>query len=1054
MLIQSFYHKPEDLAQHLYKILSPYAQDATSQEFVALTKPMNLMIKDTVNNAQMVAHATLLTSMFLLLADSGRQKQRVGALLMWLIPNLVMPIQVQRNPAIRARTVKENIQLLINGDLEPLIEYRDDQDRILQQAVAEMGEQQADQQLESLEDDDLLVALNKHQKEIKRRAASIQKLIGKGNLSKARQRLNDTRFADNDDAVIQTLRQLGGSDEEQLYIRPEQPLNQYPEQTFEDHAIFAAIKKIKLGTAAGPSNFNIDWVLHILMGQRRHMKTRDRFREALYDFIRKASNAKLSDVVFAQMFFCTLHKPIYKRDGNKIRDIEIPEALRRLVERVQFSHLVKDANKTMPNQYGAGCLDGANRFVQQTAMDLEHANRIIVGLDLKDAFNKISWKAILDSLELTLPRLVPYFVWQHARGGNPGVYIRAGRATSIEKRRGISQGATNSPLYFSKGVQPVLDRINNVPQVTGRGYMDDLTLTLTHDPAQGTWDELQGMGADLLTGINGRLQRIGLSLNAEKTQVYSKFCDVRKAFWPGPTEVINCQAGITILGVPMGSATFVEKQMDAKADELIDTIDRLQVVRNSQSEMLLLTKCLAQRLQYWLRALTPTETASAAARYTEAIGQKLNELHQLQLTKSELRWSTLPITMGGRGIQVPSDSQEPAYVGGFISALANGDFSNLLGGYQEAVLINRLDHLGDKVEIPDDDDREQALRQWRAETEDIVTADLQNSARIHAFMNTISFLLTDGAMRKKYIEAKADAEGDLRLVQFLLKQGSGKDGAMSLQRALTQQTYDQTYRDISQQLSPCQVALMLSQSQPHAQDYLKAHHQCPRTSFENEEFTRILQNAVHRLPGGEDLHQRNCDCLTRHGQQRPLEDGMHFELCPIGGGNQQQHDAIRDELATMMRSVSESRSSVRTEVNITGGRMDVVDEEIWVDVALVHQSTMGCVMNHHTDKNKGAAALQRQRQKHGKYDQEAAKADVIFRAVVFEAGGAWSPDATHFMTKYAHQAQQNDMQDSACFLNYWAMRVSCIIQKGRARASLRNQRRHDTLACQRQPYGQ
>jgi hypothetical protein len=67
--------------------------------------------------------------------------------------------------------------------------------------------------------------------------------------------------------------------------------------------------------------------------------------------------------------------------------------------------------------------------------------------------------------------------------------------------------------------------------------------------------------------------------------------------------------------------------------------------------------------------------------------------------------------------------------------------------------------------------------------------------------------------------------------------------------------------------------------------------------FNNAEFEWILCNRLRvQQPTAKELTLHTCKCGSK------IEDGRHFQKCPINNGMMQVHDTMRDTCITMMRS--------------------------------------------------------------------------------------------------------------------------------------------------------
>ena len=99
----------------------------------------------------------------------------------------------------------------------------------------------------------------------------------------------------------------------------------------------------------------------------------------------------------------------------------------------------KESVNTLDLQYGVGRLDGANTMIK-TIQYLAEADptRVLVALNLKAAFQGVSRRAVLNSIEHTDPDLTAVFNKWHTRDTDRRMHFESSH-TKITPNSGVDQ---------------------------------------------------------------------------------------------------------------------------------------------------------------------------------------------------------------------------------------------------------------------------------------------------------------------------------------------------------------------------------------------------------------------------------------------------------------------------------------------------------------------------------------------------------------------------------------------------------------------------------------
>ena len=128
-----------------------------------------------------------------------------------------------------------------------------------------------------------------------------------------------------------------------------------------------------------------------------------------------------------------------------------------------------------------------------------------------------------------------------------------------------------------------------------------------------------------------------VQLNRAKTRIWNAAgaqpADIRdlqpaggEPVWVGDWALPRDQQGLNVLGTPLGSDAFVQRQLALKREAHDRLLQAIPTVEDLQAAWLLLRYCAAPRANYLLHVLPPAETADYAAEHDAAIAACLARL--------------------------------------------------------------------------------------------------------------------------------------------------------------------------------------------------------------------------------------------------------------------------------------------------------------------------------------------------------------------------------------------------------------------------------------------
>lgn len=328
-------------------------------------------------------------------------------------------------------------------------------------------------------------------------------------------------------------------------------------------SVLNAINSYTKGSAAGLDGIKPQFLKDML--SKRCGESASRLLRSLTNLINFMLAGKLCSDICEFMFGAILIA-LKKKDGD-IRPIAIGNAFRRLAAKIACNKVsLKVGKHLFPKQVGfavrGGC-EAAVHAARKFISSISCPRKVMLKIDLANAFNSLERDAILNAIKYKVPELFP-LMWQSY--AQPSILLYGSRI--IESVVGCQQGDPLGPLGFCLTIHPLVQMIKSEFNVF---YIDDGTIG----------DDYETVIKDFKLFIE-ESKKLGLSLNYSKCELFIPFKEHRNeiitAFQTiAPSINIVGESDLFLLGSPLTDmATY--SILSSKIDTYRLLTDRLKSI--------------------------------------------------------------------------------------------------------------------------------------------------------------------------------------------------------------------------------------------------------------------------------------------------------------------------------------------------------------------------------------------------------------------------------------------------------------------------------------------
>ena len=351
-----------------------------------------------------------------------------------------------------------------------------------------------------------------------------------------------------------------------------------------------------------------------------------------------------------------------KKDGG-LRPIAVGSVYRRIAAKVAAAAVSRQiGDQLRPIQLGVATKNGCEAAVHAVRAytheyEATDEDRILVKLDVSNAFNSVRRDAMLEAVQTRAPAIYP-LVWQGYSNSAP-LFIGESKILS---QTGIQQGDPLSSLLFSLTVDPAARAADTDINVW---YLDDGTLAGSSpsviSSVQQIKTKMEKVGLNI-SATKCEVTFLGVSTSQYESSVLHQLNDVLPDIREVPLDELE------LLGAPIRDPQIRRRLLQGQ--HMVEKlIRRLQVLEEAHQAFFLLKNYVAlPRLLYLLRSSPAYRHPILLSRIDEVVRRGTESITNVQLHGDAWRQATLPVSLGGLGVRMTKDLALPAHLASHVAS--------------------------------------------------------------------------------------------------------------------------------------------------------------------------------------------------------------------------------------------------------------------------------------------------------------------------------------------------------------------------------------------------
>ena len=436
------------------------------------------------------------------------------------------------------------------------------------------------------------------------------------------------------------------------------PTTEVPQISVSQMEVAKAVKKFRRGSAPGPDGLRPE---HLSATLQAAPGRRDRALQSLTSLVNAMAGGGVPAEVAPFLCGARLHAAA-KKDGG-IRPIAVGNILRRLTAKTIARKVQERAASLLaPHQLGVGVQNGCEAILHTVRKVLESDPSLFcLQVDFQNAFNLVSREVGLEEVARLFPEIL---AWTSTCYGQASHLLFG--STSISSECGWQQGDPLASLLFSLVLHPLLASIQErVPGLaTHAWYLDDGTFIGKEEELAQVLDILvkEGPARGLV------LSTTFTSPDNPKTTVWSKEEDHCPAALLAQGVVWVEEEGIVLLGAPIGSKDFVEREVRRKVEKVREVTELLPLLQDPHTEFVLLRCCLSlPKFSFVLRTTDTTDLTHLLRDFDAITRDGLARILGCTLEDKAWQQAKLPVSLGGMGLRAAQDHAPAAHAASVLA---------------------------------------------------------------------------------------------------------------------------------------------------------------------------------------------------------------------------------------------------------------------------------------------------------------------------------------------------------------------------------------------------